>query len=176
MTQYEATSWAKHNAQAGLLRRNLKTHSGEKLNKCYHCIALWPYLFACDLRMHLKTHSGEKENKWNQYNYTMYTQWVYILMGRQFDKTFENSQWRKVKQMQSMWLNILMGRQFEEIYEKSQWSKVEHLREHLKTHSEEKSNKWNQGDYASSQARTLREHLKTHSGEKSNKCNQYTIG
>ena len=43
---------------------------------------------------------------------------------------------------------------------------------HLKTHSEEKSNKCNQCDYASSRAGNLRTHLKTHSGEKSNKCNQ----
>ena len=44
-------------------------------------------------------------------------------------------------------------------------------RNHLKTHSGEKSNKCNQCDYASSQAGHLRQHLKTHSGEKSNKCN-----
>ena len=35
-----------------------------------------------------------------------------------------------------------------------------------------KSNKCNQCDYASSQAGDLRTHLKTHSGEKSNKFNQ----
>ena len=35
-----------------------------------------------------------------------------------------------------------------------------------------KSNKCNQCDYASTQARNLRTHLKTHSGEKPNKCNQ----
>ena len=38
------------------------------------------------------------------------------------------------------------------------------------------TNKCNQCDYASFQAGHLREHLKTHSGEKSNKCNQKCIG
>ena len=46
------------------------------------------------------------------------------------------------------------------------------LRTHLKTHSGQKSNKCNQCDYASSQPGHLRRHLKMHSGEKSNKCNQ----
>ena len=40
------------------------------------------------------------------------------------------------------------------------------------TNVEEKSNKCNQCDYASSQASNLRTHLKTHSGEKRNKCSQ----
>ena len=37
------------------------------------------------------------------------------------------------------------------------------LRRHRHGHNEEKSNKCNQCDYASSQAGTLRRHLKTHS-------------
>ena len=39
-------------------------------------------------------------------------------------------------------------------------------------HTDEKSNKCNQCDYATSRAGDLRRHLKTHSGEKPNKCNQ----
>ena len=45
------------------------------------------------------------------------------------------------------------------------------LKTHLQRHSGEKTNKCNQCDYASSEASNLRTHLKTHSGEKSNKCN-----
>ena len=46
-----------------------------------------------------------------------------------------------------------------------------HLREHFKTHSEEKSYKCNQCNYASSQAGDLRTHLKTHSGQEKNATN-----
>ena len=49
------------------------------------------------------------------------------------------------------------------------FSQAGHLRTHLQIHSGEKSNKCNQCDYATSQAGDLRRHLKTHSGEKSNK-------
>ena len=42
----------------------------------------------------------------------------------------------------------------------------------MKTHSEEKSNKCNQYNFASSQAGDFRRHLKTHFGEKSNIYNQ----
>merc|ERR1712074_399082 len=47
----------------GDLRRHLKTHSGEKSNKCNTCDNASSQ--AGDLRRHLKTHSGEKSNKCN---------------------------------------------------------------------------------------------------------------
>ena len=49
------------------LRDHLKTHSGEKLNKCKQCV------YACSdtssLKKHFKIHSGEKSNKCNQCDY-----------------------------------------------------------------------------------------------------------
>ena len=47
-----------------------------------------------------------------------------ICSGRQFEKTFENSHWRKVLQMQLMRLCICSGRQFEKTSENSHWGKV----------------------------------------------------
>jgi KRAB domain-containing zinc finger protein len=44
--------------------------------------------------------------------------------------------------------------------------------EHLKKHSEAKSNKCSLCDFASSQASNMRRHLITHTGGKSNKCVQ----
>ena len=133
----------------GLLRSHLKTHRGEKSNQCNQC----DYESSCEsnFRRHLKIHTGEKSNKCNQCNYASSRIW-------QFEDSFENTQWRKVKQMQSVWLYILRGRQLEKTFE---------------IHSGEKSNKCYQCNYASSCAGNLRRHLKTHSGEKSNKCNQY---
>ena len=41
-----------------------------------------------------------------------------------FEKTFENSQWRKIKQMQPMRLCIFLGRQFEQPFEDTRWIKI----------------------------------------------------
>ena len=58
----------------------------------------------------------------------------------------------------------------------SQWdsasSEADDLRAPLKMHSGEKSNKCNQCDYVSFQAGDLNKHLKIHSGEKPSKCSQ----
>ena len=47
--------------------------------------------------------------------------------GRWFEDTFENPQWRKIKQMQPLWLCILWGRKFEDSSENTQWTKVEQM-------------------------------------------------
>ena len=45
----------------------MKTHSGEKSNKCKQCD--YASSRASSLRQHLKIHSGEKSNKCNQCDY-----------------------------------------------------------------------------------------------------------
>ena len=54
-------------SQAGDLMRHLKTHSGEKTNKCNQCDFASARLDV--LKIHLKMHSGEKSNKCNQCDY-----------------------------------------------------------------------------------------------------------
>ena len=81
-----------------------------------------------------------------------------IISRRQIRETFENTQWRKDKQMQPVWLCMLWAECIEESFENPQWGK---------------SKKCNQCDYASSYGSDLRRHFKIHSGEKSNKCSQY---
>ena len=49
------------------MRTHLKTHSGEKTNKCNQCDFASFYISA--LRKHLKMHSGEKPNKCNQWSF-----------------------------------------------------------------------------------------------------------
>ena len=116
-----------------------------------------------------------------------------ILWCRQFEETFENPQWRKVKQMQPMQLCILWGKRFEETnatmhplmeavqgdiweptVEKSQTNATNATMQFEETFENPvgKIKKCNQCDYASSEASYLRRHLKIHSGEKWNKCNQ----
>ena len=43
-----------------------------------------------------------------------------LFSGRPFEETFENAQWRKVKQMQPMWLCLLWPKFFEDTYEETQ--------------------------------------------------------
>ena len=50
-----------------------------------------------------------------------------LFSGRRFEETFDNSQWRKVKQMQQMRLCLFSGRRFEETFENSQRRKVKQM-------------------------------------------------
>ena len=70
----------------GSLRGHLKTHSGEKLNKCKQCD--YASTQANTLRAHVNTHSGEKSNK-------LQPMYVCILLYKCFYDTFEKTQWRK---------------------------------------------------------------------------------
>ena len=74
-------------------------------NKCKQCD--FASFLGGNLRTHLKTHS--------QINVTNVTA-ICIFSGRQFEETFENTQRREDKQMQSMWLCILWGIQFEKTF------------------------------------------------------------
>ena len=47
--------------------------------------------------------------------------------GRQFEDTFENTQWRKDKQMQPMRLCIHSGKRFEDTFENAQWRKAKQM-------------------------------------------------
>ena len=83
------------------LRAHLKTHSGEKSNKCNQCN------YACILsygqfedtfeneNLSLKDNNAIKSNKCSQCDFG-------ILLCKLFVDTFENTQWRKGKQMQPM--------------------------------------------------------------------------
>ena len=53
----------------------------------------------------------------------MQPMWLCVLPYKQFEKTFKNTQRRKVKQMQSMWFCIRLWKQFEGTFENPQWRK-----------------------------------------------------
>ena len=81
--------------------------------------------------------------------------WFCILTGKPFEDTFDNTQWRKVKSMQTM--PLCLDRRLLCCDQSA-------LRRHLKTHIGEKTNKCSQCQFASREAGNLRRHL--HSGEK----------
>ena len=84
-------------SRASHLRTHLKTHSREKSNKCSQCD--YASSLTCNLRRHLKTHSADTPNKCNQC----------ILSGKPFEDSFENAQLGKVKQIcRTSLLNILL--------------------------------------------------------------------
>ena len=76
----------------------------------------------------------------------MQPMWLCIIPCRQFDETFENTQWRKVKQMQSMRLCIISSKLFEDAFKKP--SKI--------------SKKCNQCGFASLWVNALRKHMEMH--------------
>ena len=101
-------------SQASNLTKHLNTHNGGKLNKCNQCD--YASFQAVNLKKRLKTHSWEKSNKCNQW----------FLPGKRFEETFNDAQWRKVKQMQPMRLCLLSRKRFEETFKDAQWRKVKH--------------------------------------------------
>ena len=99
--------------------------------------------------------------------------WVCIFSCRQFEDTFENTQWRKAMEVQPMWLCVLLFTPFEVAFKITYWWRKDKQKErHLNIHIRGNLHKCNLCDYAATQAVHLKAHLKTHSGEKPYKCTQ----
>ena len=129
------------------MKRHLKRHDREKINKCQHCdFTGW----AKNLRTHLKTHSVEKAHKCNQCFYAS----TNVNNLREHLRTHSGE--KPFKCNQCDYASAHAGS----------------IRTHLKTHIGEKPNKCNQCDFKSSHRVGMREHSKTHSREKSKKCKQ----
>ena len=54
----------------------------------------------------------------------MQTMWLCFCSRRPFEDTYENARWRKVEQMQTMWLCLFWFKQFENSFENPQLRKV----------------------------------------------------
>ena len=65
--------------------------------------------------------SHERPHRWDSVQLLIVSQEIHAKMD--FDHAFENTQWRKTKQMQPMWLCILSGRPFEN----PQWRKAKQM-------------------------------------------------
>ena len=164
------------------LSKHLKSHSGEKSNKCNKCDFTSIRAnnlrrcnlcnFACSdpsyLSKHLKSHSGEKSNKCNECDFT----------SIRANKNAINATLPVL--IQDIWENI-----WNHTVEKSKinatnvtlalfvQTKIQSMRlclfclsKHLKSHIGKESNKCNECDFTSIRVNILRRHFKIHSGEK----------
>ena len=59
----------------------------------------------------------------------MQPMWLCIRSSRKFEGPFENTHWRKGKQMWPVWLCVFSGRQFEGPFENAHWRKVEQMQQ-----------------------------------------------
>ena len=100
---FENSLWrkiVKMNQYSDNLRRHLKTHSGEKSFKCNQCN--YTSVLAGNVRKLLKIHSREKSYTCNRcdfpsvHSYDLQAMRLCIISGRQFEKTFKISLWRKI--------------------------------------------------------------------------------
>ena len=73
-----------------------------------------------------------------------------ILRCKQFEDTFENAQWGKVKQMQPMWLCIFLCSWFEKTFENTWWNATNVIMQlhahHLRRHDKKVKLRWLMGD------------------------------
>ena len=87
---------------AGNLRTHMKKHTGEKSNKCSLCD--YASSQAGTLKRHMKTHTGQKSNKCNLCDYAS-------SRAGNLRTHMKKTHWRKVKQS---------AREFEDPYQKTQ--------------------------------------------------------
>ena len=111
--------------------------------------------------------------------------WLCMFWPKFIEKTYENSQWRKAKQMQSMWLRILLRKRFEDTFENTHWRKAKQMQPmwlcHLFDRPFEKTFEnahWRKAKIMQPKwiclfwCRWFEGTLVTRSGEKPNKCSQ----
>ena len=69
----------------------------------------------------MKKVKKRSENAQWRKNKQMQPIWLWILLSRLFEDTFEDAQCWKVKQMQLMWICLFLDRRFEKTSENAQW-------------------------------------------------------
>ena len=126
------------------------------------CDFQWCIMSPCEssdyfevIKIFHETTMSKHFQKWGKFDGKMWLHFHgHCPLGRQFEETFENAQWRQVKTVQPVWLSN-MGESWICDQCDFAFSEAGNLRRYLKTHSSKISNKCDQCEFASIQACTL---------------------
>ena len=157
-----------------ILKKHLKTHTGEKSHQCSHCDKTLSQ--SSDLTKHLRIHTGEKPYQCSNCD-KAFSQNIYLsqhIRTHTGEKPYQCSHCEKTFPRSGGLTKHIRTHTGEKPYKCSHCNKTfsqnNNLTLHLRIHTGEKPYQCSNCDKAFSHNRYLSEHLRTHTGDKPYQC------